>query len=92
MKIKMHIYYKYVGDLGPADACSLVGVSVSVNPHISRLVDYVCLLVESLTPPFPSILPPTLLKDPLSSTKCLAIGLCFNHLLDEVSQKTLMLG
>ena len=52
----MQICYKCAGSLCPASVCSLVGGSVSVSPHGSRLVDSVCLLVVSLTPPPCSIL------------------------------------
>ena len=48
-----------VEDLGPAHVCSLVGGLVSGNTKESRLVDSVGFLIESLSPPGPSNLPPT---------------------------------
>jgi len=50
MKIKLHICHVCVGGLGLVHACSLVGGSVSVSPHRSRLVDSLGLLVVSLIP------------------------------------------
>lgn len=80
--------------LGPAPACSLFGVSVSVKLHGSKLVDSVNLLVVSMTSLAHSILSSTLPQDFPSSAHCLAMGLhiCFQQLLDEASQKTVMLG
>jgi hypothetical protein len=96
MKIKLHTCYIYVGGLGPAHEYSLVGSLVSVSSHRSRLVYSVDLLVVSLTSLAPSTLPPppTLPQDSPSSTYCLVVGLCFcfHQLLDEASQKTVMLG
>jgi hypothetical protein len=66
MKTKLYICYKCVGDLGQGHATSLVGGSCSLSPHGPRLVDSVSLLVESLTPPSPSIFLPTLPQDSLS--------------------------
>jgi hypothetical protein len=67
MKTKLHICYKCVEVLGPAPACPFIGGSVSVNLHGPRLVDSVGLLVESLSPPAPSILSPILLQESPSS-------------------------
>ena len=69
MKTKLHICYKWgcVG-LGPASVCYLVGGSVSVGPHGSRLVDSVSLLVVSLTLLGCSLLFPTCPQDSLSSS------------------------
>ena len=49
MKTKLYIWYMGVGGL-PAQACSLVGGSVSVSPHGPRLVDSVGFLVAVLDP------------------------------------------
>ena len=65
-----------LGDLGAAPVCSLVGGLVSVSPHWPMLADSVGLLVVSLTPLAPLILPTILPKDSLSSAYCLAVGLC----------------
>jgi hypothetical protein len=46
-------------DLGPAWAHSLVGDSVPGNPQGSRLIDYIGILVESLSSLGPSFLLPT---------------------------------
>jgi hypothetical protein len=86
--IKLHICYKCVCMcVGPAPACSLVGHSVFVSPHGPRLVDYVGLLVVSLTPSALSILFHTLHQDFLRTACCLAVCLCtsFHELLDEAS-------
>ena len=56
MKTKLHIYYVH-GDLGPALIYSFVDRSVSGNCQGSRLVDYIGLLMESLSLPDLSILP-----------------------------------
>ena len=84
MTTKLHICYICVGGLGPDNACSLVGASVSVGPHGPRLVYSVGLSIVSLTMP--------LLQDSLSSTYCLVMGfwIYFHQLLDEASQKTVM--
>jgi hypothetical protein len=63
MKIKEYICYKYLGDLGLAGICSLVGVSVSVITHGPTLVDTVTLLVVSLSPSASSLLSSPLLQD-----------------------------
>lgn len=52
--------YKYIGDLGQAPVCSLVGGLGFVRPCGPRLVDSVVLLVVSLTPPTCSFKTPTL--------------------------------
>lgn len=44
-------------ELGPVHAQYCIGDSVSESLQDSRLVDSVGLLMESLSPPFPSILP-----------------------------------
>lgn len=49
MKTKLYIWYMGVGGL-PAQACSLVGGSVSVSPHGPRSVDSVGFLVAVLDP------------------------------------------
>jgi hypothetical protein len=46
MKTKLHICSKYVGCLGPAPACYLVGGSVSVSPHWPRFVLVVSLVTS----------------------------------------------
>jgi hypothetical protein len=85
MKTKLHICYKCVGGPSPVPAYSLVGGSVSVNLHGPRLVDSVGLLVESLSPPAPSIMSSTLPTAP----QALPVGvcICFHLLLDEASQE-----
>jgi hypothetical protein len=55
MKTKMLICYIGTGDLGPAQAHSLVGDSISRSPQESRLVNSVGLPVESLSSLGPSI-------------------------------------
>ena len=67
MKTKLHSCYVCVWGLGPVHVCSLVGVSVSVRPYGSRLVDSVGLLVMSLTRPAHSIFLSTLPQGSLSS-------------------------
>jgi hypothetical protein len=54
-------------DIGPANAYSLVGASVSGSTNGSRLVGFVHLLVESLSLSSPSVLPPTLPQNSLHS-------------------------
>jgi hypothetical protein len=89
MKTKLHICYKYVAGVGLATTCSLVGGPSSVNSHSFRFVDSVGFLVVSLTPPAYSILFPIL------SHASLLFGCWSLHqlklLLDEASQKTVML-
>ena len=65
-----------------------------MSPHGTRLFDSVGLLVVSLTLLVSPILSPIILQDSLSSACCLVVGLCicFDQLLDEASQKTVMLG
>ena len=94
MKTKLHIYYKYVGGLGPAPSCPLVGGSVSVNLQGYRLIGYVGLSVEFQYSLGPSVLPPTLSQDSPSSISCVAVGLCicFHQLLGRASQRTVILG
>jgi len=93
MKIQLYICYKCVGGLGPATVCSLVGGLVSGSPHGHKLVASVGLLVVSLTPldsrnlspyPFPKSLRALL-------HIWLRVSICFHRLLDEASQKTVML-
>lgn len=72
MKTKLHICYIRVGGQHSSHACYLVDGSVSVNPYEPRLahrfIDFVCFLVVSLSPLAPpSILPPPLPQDSLSS-------------------------
>jgi hypothetical protein len=76
MKTNLHICYLYIGDI--AHVSSLVGGSVSVSPHVPRLVDSVGPVVY-LTHLVRSILPTTLLQDSPSFAQCLAIGffICF---------------
>ena len=62
MKSRLHIGLKYVGNIGPIHARSLVGGSIFVSPHGCRLVDFLGLLMMSLTPLPPSNLPLTLLQ------------------------------
>jgi hypothetical protein len=83
MKIKLNIYYECVGDLGPAPACYLVGGPGSVSPYDPRLVDFVGLLVVSLTPLAPSIQFPILLQDSLN---CLMFGCGSLHLAPSVAR------
>lgn len=45
MNTKLHICYIYVSGLGLTHVCSLVGRSVSVSAHGTRLVDAVGLLL-----------------------------------------------
>jgi hypothetical protein len=103
MKTKQHICYKCVyGGVGsglPSSGtshyeCSLIGGSVSVSPHVFRLVDSVCLLVLTLIPPVCLFLSLTLLWESRISDWCLAVGLCncFHQLLDEASQEAVMLS
>jgi hypothetical protein len=72
--------------------CFLVGSSVSVNPHGSRLVDFIS-TYGSLTPLAPSVLASTLSQDYPRSTQFLAVGLCIylHQLLDETSQRPVVL-
>jgi hypothetical protein len=73
MKSKLHnVLQMCVRRVGSAHAPSLVGGSVSVNPHGSRLVDSVGLLVVLLTPLVPSIVP-----RPHSSTRLPEFHLMF---------------
>lgn len=65
-----------VGSLGPFHTLSLVVGSVSGNPQGPQLVDSISLVVESLSPLGPLVLPPTLLQDSSSSTYCVAESLC----------------
>lgn len=45
MKMKLYICYVCVAGLGPAHACSVYGISVSVNPYGPSVVDSVgCVL------------------------------------------------
>ena len=90
MKTKLLICLICAGDLDPAHACSLVGDSISGSPQGSRLVDSVGLLVESLSPPAPSIMSSTLPTAP----QALPVGvcICFHLLLDEASQETVISG
>ena len=83
-----------MGGQGPVHLWSLVGGLVSENPQRSRLIDSLGLPVEFLSSSGPSILPLTLLYASPSHRQCLAVGLCisFSQLLDEASQKTVMLG
>ena len=82
------------GGLGLAPTCSLVGGSVSVSPHGSRLVDSVGLLVVSLTLLAYSVLSSTPSQDSPSTAWCFSVGLCscLHLLLDEASQEMFMLG
>jgi hypothetical protein len=93
MKTKMNCYI-CAGGLGPACAGSLVGGSVSERPQGSRLVDALGLTVGSLSPPGPSVLPPTLPSIRLPEL-CLMFGcglcICFSQLLGGASQRTVML-
>jgi hypothetical protein len=41
MQIQLHKCYICVEGLGTSQLCSLIGTSVSMNPHQPRLVDYV---------------------------------------------------
>ena len=90
MKSNPHIGYICIMNLGPPHAKSLAGGAVSVNPPGPRSVDTIGLrglsrsLISSLMHP----------QDSLSSVFCMVVGLCicFNQLLDEPSQKTIMLG
>jgi hypothetical protein len=50
MKTKPHNYYICAEGLGLSHACTLVGRSVSVGNHGSRLVDSVGFLVSFLSP------------------------------------------
>jgi hypothetical protein len=63
MKTKIHICCLYVGCLGPVYACSLVGGSISTDPHIPMLVSSIGILLVSLTPLAPSTLTPYSLQD-----------------------------
>ena len=74
MKTKLHICYICVGGIGLFYSCSVASDSVSVSPYGSRLVDFVGLVVVTLTSLAPLILP--LPQDSPSSTYCLAVGLC----------------
>jgi hypothetical protein len=88
MITKLHICYRWVGCLGPAPACSLVGDFISVTPHGPSLVEFGGLLVVSLAPPARSLLSSTRLTE-----LCLMFGcVCFHSLLDKASQETDMLG
>lgn len=92
MKSKLHIDYKWVGRLGPALTCSLVGGSVPVSTHGPRLVDSVGLLVMLLTPLTHSVLSPTLSQDASNSAWCLAVCvcICLHQLKSEASLKVLL--
>lgn len=81
-------YVTYVGEV----ETSLVGDSVSVASDRLRLVDFVGLLVKTLTPMGHSVLSPTLLQDSQGSASCLAVCLytCFHLLLNEASLETVM--
>jgi hypothetical protein len=67
MRTKIYTCYICVGELGPFDACSLVGASVSVSLYVLRLVDSVCFPVCVLTSLAILILLFHLLPDSLSS-------------------------
>jgi hypothetical protein len=67
MKTKQLIFYIYAGGLSPAHVCSMVGSSVSGSHYGSRLIDSICVLVESLSHLGPLFLLPTLPQDSLSS-------------------------
>lgn len=83
MKTKLSISYICVGDLGPVNACSLVGGLVSVSPHGPQLVDSVGLLVEFLSPLGPFFLPPTCF--PRLLELCLMFGCGSLHLFQSAS-------
>lgn len=70
MKSKLHIYYKWVGCLGPDLTRSLVGV---LCEHPWSQVDSVGILVMFLTPLAHSMLSPTLSQDASNSAWCLAV-------------------
>ena len=57
MKTKLHICYICVGGIGLFYSCSVASDSVSVSPYGSRLVDFVGLVVVTLTSLAPLILP-----------------------------------
>ena len=83
-----------VWDLSLAHMYSLVGGSVFESSQGSRLVDSVGLPVEFLSHSGLSVLPPTLPKESLTSTQCLAVCICiyFSQQLSVVSQMIVMLG
>jgi hypothetical protein len=62
-RLSCNILHMYRGELGPAHVCFFIGSSVSRSPQGYRLVDSVGLLVESLSPPGPSVLSPSLPHD-----------------------------
>jgi hypothetical protein len=57
METKLHNCYICTEVLGQANACSLVGSSLSLSPYCPRFTDSVGPLVVSLTPVAPTILP-----------------------------------
>ena len=75
IKTNLSIYYKCIGGLGPALACSLVGGLGSMSPYGLRLINSVGFVVF-LTPLPCSLLSPTFPQDSQSSAWCLAVGLC----------------
>lgn len=78
----------------PFCACSLVGGSVSLSPYGPKLVDSVGVLVVFLTSLASLILPPHLPQNSVSSTYCLALGLCLSvyQFLYEASLMRVMFG
>lgn len=94
MKTKLHICFICSGALAPALVCSLVGCSVLGTSQGPRLVDFIGLLMESLSPLGSSILLPTLPQELLNLVECLVVGLSirFSQLLGGDSQRTVFLS
>lgn len=83
----------YVGDVGSASSCSLVGGSISVSLHKTRLFDSVILLVMSLNTLAHRILSPTLSHTFPSSAwfGVMVFYICLHLFLDEASHKRVVL-
>lgn len=70
MKTTMHICHKYIRGFWSSPICSRISGSGTVNPHDPSLLDFVHLLVLSLTPLPCSLLFPTLEQNSSNSTWC----------------------
>lgn len=62
-KIKLHNSHKYVEGLAQSHSDSLIVVSVSVNPFVTKLFNYVDFVAKSLIPLASTICPSSLQQD-----------------------------